>query len=72
MIQYDMLIPVAFKDYSFLKRTVKYIEKNLNPDKIFIVTKGATANYIPRCVGRHHLTERVCYNSFFEAERIAE
>ena len=38
MMKFDVIIPVAFKDYFFLERTIPYIIKNINPSSIFIIT----------------------------------
>ena len=47
---YNIIIPVVYRDYSFLTKTIKYICQNLNPKKIFIVTDGKMARYMPKGV----------------------
>jgi hypothetical protein len=37
-MKYDIIIPVAFRDYTFLKNTIKYIEEFLDPEQIYIIT----------------------------------
>lgn len=47
MVKYNLIIPVAFKDYPFLKKTIRYIEQNLSPNKIFILTNKEMSCCIP-------------------------
>lgn len=35
---YNIVIPVIYRDYSFLKKTISYVIKNLTPQKIYIIT----------------------------------
>lgn len=35
---YNIVIPVIYRDYSFLKKTLKYVHKHLGPKKIYIIT----------------------------------
>jgi len=63
MIQYDVIIPVVYKDYSFLKKVVKYIRCNLCPKHIFILTNIKMAKYIPRDVYLDSLCKIVDENS---------
>ncbi len=46
-MKYDVIIPVAFKDYSFLKKSHPYLCANLGAEHIFILTKGKMAHYLP-------------------------
>lgn len=48
MIQFDVVIPVVYKDFSFLKKVIKYICLNLCPMHIFIVTNGKMARFLPK------------------------
>lgn len=48
MAQYSVIIPVVYKDYSFLKTVVKYICVNLQPEHIYILTNGKMARYLPK------------------------
>ena len=44
----DLVICVALKDCYFLKKNIAFIEKNINPDRIFIVTDSRNFKYIPK------------------------
>ncbi|WP_195530580.1 DUF6492 family protein [Phocaeicola vulgatus] len=46
MMKFDVIIPVAFKDYFFLERTIPYIIKNINPSSIFIITNIKKSRFI--------------------------
>lgn len=50
MIKYDIVIPVAITDYDFLPKTIHYIHKFLEPDRIFIITNSKTTKWLPRKV----------------------
>lgn len=52
-MEYNLILPVAFKDYPFLKKTVQYIEKNLSPKKIFIITNQDMSCCIPSSILKH-------------------
>lgn len=47
---YDVIIPVAFKDYSFFNKTYKYLLENLGADRIYILTNGKLARFLPSVV----------------------
>lgn len=49
---FDIIIPVAYKDFSFLPKTIKYISQNISPEKIFIILDLRLKHYIPRVVTR--------------------
>ena len=50
MFKYSVIIPVVFKDYSFLEKSIKYIIKNLNPNAVYIITDIRMAKFLPRNV----------------------
>ena len=45
-MKFDVIIPVAFKDYFFLERTIPYVIKNINPSSIFIITNIKKSRFI--------------------------
>lgn len=45
-MKYDIIIPTIYRDYYFLKKVVKYIIANLEPDNIFIITNKTLCRYI--------------------------
>lgn len=52
-MKYNIILPVAFKDYPFLKKTIGYIEKNLSPDKIYVITNYEMSCCIPAYIRKH-------------------
>jgi hypothetical protein len=49
-MSYDIIIPVAFRDYIFLKKTIKYIKKNLNANHIYIITHTDMLDIMPSSI----------------------
>lgn len=49
-MKYDVIIPVAFKDYSFLKKSHYYLRENLGAEHIFILTNGRMARFLPSVI----------------------
>ena len=47
---YDIIIPVAFRDYIFLKKTIKYIKKNLTANHIYIITHTDMLDIMPSSI----------------------
>lgn len=47
---YDIIIPVAFREYIFLKKTIKYIKKNLDANHIYIITNIDMIDIIPTSI----------------------
>lgn len=45
-MEYNIIIPVVYKDYSFLRKTLKYVCKNLDAKMIFILTDKRMASYL--------------------------
>ena len=44
---FDVIMPVIYRDYAFLKKTVKYVKKNLLPAHIFIITDERFKRFLP-------------------------
>lgn len=49
-MKYDVIIPVAFNDYEFFKKTYSYLVDNLGANKIFILTDGKLSKFLPKVV----------------------
>lgn len=48
-IEYDIIIPVVFKDFTFLKRSLVYILSNLEGvRKVYLITKECMSKYMPK------------------------
>lgn len=47
-MKYNIIIPVIYRDYSFLKTTIIFVFKYLDPEKIYIVTDIRFKKFLPR------------------------
>lgn len=63
---YNIIIPVVYRDYSFLTKTIKYVCQNLNPKTIFIVTDGKMTQYIPKGVRNNTICRIIDENSVID------
>lgn len=45
---YNIVIPVIYRDYAFLKTTIKYVQKNLTPRKVVVITDTRFKRYLPK------------------------
>ena len=52
-MEFDIIIPTAFREYSFLKKVIPYIERNLSPRYIWIIANGNKSCYIPKAIQRN-------------------
>ena len=52
MNTYNIIIPVVYRDYSFLNTTIRYVHKNLCPEKIFIITDIRFKRFLPKSILR--------------------
>ena len=53
---YNIIIPVIYRDYSFLKTTLKYVHKYLCPEKIYIITDTRFKRFLPKSI----LDDSIC------------
>ena len=47
-MMYNIIIPVIFRDYSFLNKTIMYVHKYLLPQKIYIITDTRFERFLPK------------------------
>lgn len=45
---YNVVIPVIFRDFSFLKKTIRYVNRFLSPQKVYIITDIRFKRYLPK------------------------
>lgn len=50
MIKYNIILPIAFKDYAFLNKTCRYLCKNLSAEHIYIITNDKRKKFLPAFV----------------------
>ena len=48
VMMYNIIIPVIYRDYSFLNTTIKYIHKYLLPKSIYIITDIRCKRFLPK------------------------
>lgn len=63
---YNIIIPVTYKDYSFLNLTIQYICKNLDPKSIYIITDEKFSRYLPTNIKKNPLCKIISENSLLE------
>ena len=52
-MEFDIIIPTAFREYTFLKKVIPYIEKNLSPRYIWIIVNGWKSRFLPKSIQRN-------------------
>lgn len=65
-MKYDVIIPVAFKDYDFLSKSCKYLSENLGSDKFYILTDGKMQKFLPKAIRKDPKFVVVDENSLIE------
>lgn len=63
---YNIIIPVTYKDYSFLKLTIRYIYRFLSPKKIYIITDEKFSRFLPKEIKKNKLCIIVNENSLLK------
>ncbi len=62
---YNIIIPVIYRDYSFLRKTIKYVQINLSPKIIYIITDIRFKRFLPKEVLDNKICEVIDENSLF-------
>lgn len=47
---YNIIIPVIYRDYSFIKKTIRYVFKYLNPNTVYIITDIRFKRFLPKVI----------------------
>ena len=47
---YNIIIPVIYRDYSFLKTTIRYVNKYLTPEHVYIFTDIRFKRFLPKII----------------------
>ncbi len=63
---YNIIIPVIYRDYSFLKVTIRYVLKNLDPKNLFIITDIRFKRFLPREILQNNKCVVLDENSLIE------
>jgi len=66
MQKYNIVIPVVYKDYLFLNKSIKYICKYLNPVKIYIITDEKMYRFLPNFIRNHPQCEILCEDAIIK------
>ena len=51
--QFNVIIPVAYKDFQFLKKTIRYVAEYIKPQKIFVILDMRLSRYVPKEVANN-------------------
>lgn len=66
MNKYNLIIPVTYRDYDFLKVTIRYIQKNLSPKSIYIITDIRFKRFLPKVILENEKCHVIDENSLLE------
>lgn len=47
---YNVIIPVIFRDYSFLSKTIRYVNTYLTPKRVYIITDIRFKRFLPNAI----------------------
>ena len=72
MDKYSIIIPVVFKDYSFLNKSLKYILKFFSPVTIYIITDSRMGKYLPKQVQSCNICKVIDENHIVEGLSLAK
>ena len=61
--KFNVIIPTAYKDFSFLKKTITYVAENIQPRKIVVVLDIRLLRYIPKEIKANSLIDLVDENN---------
>ena len=50
---YNVIIPVIFRDFSFLNKTIRYVNRFLSPQKVYIITDVKFRRFLPKEILSH-------------------
>ena len=60
---FNVIIPVAYKDYTFLPRTIKYLEENISPKKIYVLADTKLRAFLPNSIKKNKIIHIIDENS---------
>lgn len=72
MDKYSIIIPVVFKDYSFLNKSLKYILNFFSPVTIYIITDSRMGKYLPKQVQSCNICKVIDENHIVEGLSLAK
>lgn len=47
-MKYNIIIPVLYRDFSFFKKTIEFVFKNLEPETLYIITDKRFLRFLPK------------------------
>lgn len=62
----NVIIPVAYKDFAFLQKTIKYVAMNIKPQKIFVIIDKRLESYLPKKIRNDDLVEILDENNLIK------
>lgn len=64
--KFNIIIPAAYKDFEFLKKTIKYVSMNIKPQKIYLIIDTRLIKFLPKKVKCNAFVEVLDENSILE------
>lgn len=64
--KFNVIIPVAYKDFAFLQKTIKYVAMNIKPQKIFVIIDKRLESYLPKEIRNDDLVEILDENNLIK------
>lgn len=64
--KFNVIIPVAYKDFAFLQKTIKYVAMNIKPQKIFVIIDKRLESYLPKGIRNDDLVEILDENNLIK------
>ena len=55
--KFNVIIPAAYKDFVFLQKTISYVAKNIQPQKIYVIIDTRLSSYMPKVIVNNTLVE---------------
>ena len=64
--KFNIIIPAAYKDFEFLKKTIKYVSMNIKPQKIYLIIDTRLIKFLPKKVKCNAFVEVLDENCILE------
>lgn len=61
-VEFNVIIPAAYKDFQFLSKTIRYVEDNINPKQVFVMLDIRLSHYVPQVVKNNNRVKLVDEN----------
>lgn len=65
--KFNVIIPAAYKDFAFLQKTISYVAKNIQPQKIYVIIDTRLISYMPKVIINNTLVEILDENKLVDS-----